>query len=95
MITTKQRAMLRGMANSIDTIVQIGKDGIGENVVATANEALSARELVKLRVLETAPINVREAATELAEKTGADIVQVIGTRFVLYKKNEKAPKIKL
>ncbi len=95
MITSKQRAYLRGLSNSIDTIGQIGKSGIGESVVAQVDEALTARELVKLRVLETAMLTAREAAAELSDKTGADIVQVIGTKFVLYRPNEKNPVIVL
>lgn len=95
MITTKQRAELRGMANKIDTIFQIGKGGIGEMLTGQVNDALKARELIKLRVLENSIYTAREAATELAEKTGADIVQVIGTKFVLYKRNEKEPVIVL
>lgn len=93
MITTKQRAQLRGLANSIDTILQIGKGGISDTLLKQVEDALLARELVKMRVLENAPMFAREAAVELAEKTNADIVQVIGTKFVLYKKNPKDPKI--
>ena len=95
MITSKQRAYLRGLSNSMETIGQIGKGGIGESVVAQVDEALTARELIKLRVLETARLTAREAATELSQKTGADIVQVIGTRFVLYRRNLKNPVIEL
>lgn len=95
MITSKQRAQLRGMANTMDTILQVGKSGIGEALVAQVEDALRARELIKMRVLETAPVLAREAAQELAEKTNADIVQVIGTKFVLYKQNKKDPQIKL
>lgn len=79
----------------METIGQIGKGGIGESVVAQVDEALTARELIKLRVLETAMLTAREAATELSQKTGADIVQVIGTRFVLYRRNLKNPVIEL
>lgn len=93
MITSKQRAKLRALANSADTILQIGKSGIGETVTVQADDALTARELMKGRVLETAPVSPREAAAMLAEALSADVVQVIGTRFVLYRKNEKEPKI--
>ena len=92
-LTSKQRAQLRGLANSIDTIIQIGKDGIGENLIQQANDALEARELIKGRVLETSPMSSREAAETLAEATGADVVQVIGSRFVLYRRKDKDPKI--
>jgi RNA-binding protein len=95
MITTKQRAYLRGLANSIDTILQIGKGGISDTLLKQVDDALFARELVKMRVLENAPLFAREAAVELAEKMNADVVQVIGTKFVLYRKNPKNPKIVL
>ena len=95
MITTKQRAKLRGMANGIDTILQVGKSGISDETVIQAKDALTARELVKMRVLEASPLTSREAAQELAEKTGADIVQVIGSRFVLFRRNLKKPRIEL
>jgi len=95
MITTKQRAKLRGMANGLDTILQVGKSGVGAETITQANDALTARELIKMRVLETSPLTSREAAQELAEKTGADIVQVIGTRFVLFRRNQKKPRIEL
>lgn len=95
MITTKQRAKLRAMANPMDTILQIGKGGIIDTTVAQVNDALAARELIKLRCLETAPCTAREAAQQLAERLQADIVQVIGTRFSLYRKNPENPVIEL
>ena len=95
MITTKQRAKLRGLANGIDTILQVGKGGINDELVIQVNDALKARELIKMRVLETSPLDSREAAGELAELCKAYIVQVIGSRFVLYKKNHQKPKIEL
>ena len=95
MLTGKQRAQLRGLANAEDTIVHIGKGGVTENVVKQAADALKARELIKCKVLENSLLTAREACDELAEKTGAEGVQVIGSRFVLYKKNEDDPKIKL
>ncbi|MDD2956040.1 MAG: YhbY family RNA-binding protein [Oscillospiraceae bacterium] len=91
MITSKQRAKLRASANSLDTIFQVGKGGIGDELVQQVKDALKARELIKLRVLETAPDHSRKTAQDLAEKTGADIVQVIGSRFVLYKRNPQKP----
>ncbi len=93
MITTKQRAQLRGLANTMDTILQIGKAGITDTLLKQVDDALTARELIKMRVLENAPVFSREAAVELAEKLNADVVQVIGTRFSLYRKNQKEPKI--
>lgn len=95
MITTKQRAKLRGLANTMDTILQIGKAGIIGTTVAQVDEALTARELIKLRCLETAPVSAREAAQSLAEHLDAEIVQVIGTRFVLFRRNEEKPQIEL
>ena len=94
-LTSKQRAQLRSLANSIDTILIVGKDGIGNNLVKQANDALEARELIKGRVLENSLLSPKEAAAALAEQTGAEVVQVIGTRLVLYKKNPKKPVIEL
>ena len=94
-LTGKQRAQLRAMANELEPIVHIGKDGIGENLVKQANDALEARELIKLRVLEASPISSREAADEIAEKTHSDVVQVIGTRFVLYRESRDNKQIRL
>ena len=97
-LTSKQRAQLRGLANGIDTIVHIGKDGIGENLTRQANDALEARELIKCRVLENSMLTSREAAEELARATRSEVVQVIGTKFVLYRPNhnkEKKDKIVL
>lgn len=97
-LTSKQRAQLRGLANGIDTILHIGKDGIGENLLTQANDALEARELIKGRVLENSMMTAREAAEELAVAVRAEVVQVIGTKFVLYRPShnkEKKDKIVL
>ena len=95
MLTSKQRAQLRGLANSYDTILQIGKGGIGEQVIKQVDDALTARELIKLRVLETSPVTSREAADEIARLTNSDVVQVIGGVMVLYRPSkEKVPKDK-
>ena len=88
-LTSKQRAQLRGLANGIDTIVQVGKDGLGENLVRQVNDALEARELITGRVLENSLLSPREAAEELAVKARAEVVQVIGTKFVLYRKSHR------
>jgi len=80
---------------SLDTIIQIGKGGITESVVESVNAALKARELVKGKVLENSMLTAREACDALCEACGADGVQCIGTKFVLYKRNEKDPKIVL
>ena len=95
-LTSKQRAQLRGLANSIDTILQVGKDGIGANLIKQADDALEARELIKGRVLDNnIDYDARTAAEELAKATRSEVVQVIGSKFVLFKQNEKDPKIVL
>lgn len=94
-ITSKQRAQLRGLAMEENTIIQVGKGGITENLVASVNAALKARELVKGKVLENSMLTAREACDALCQACGAEGVQVIGTKFVLYKRNEKEPKIQL
>lgn len=93
MLTSKQRAKLRGMANSYDAILHVGKDGISDNLIAQLDDALRARELIKGSVLNNSSYTVREAATELAEKANADIVSVVGSKFVLYRENKKDKKI--
>lgn len=95
MLTSKQRAYLRSLANPIDTIVMVGKGGMSAEIIKQADDALTARELIKGKVLETAGITPREVAEQLSDETSADVVQVIGTKFVLYRKNEKEPKITL
>jgi RNA-binding protein len=95
MLTGKQRAYLRSLANPMDTILIVGKSGIGNELIGQADSTLTARELIKGRVLETSPVSAREAADEIAGAVDAETVQVIGSRFVLYRKNEKEPKIVL
>ncbi len=94
-ITSKQRSQLRGLAAAEDTIIQVGKGGITDAVIASVSDALRARELVKGKVLENSMLTAREACDALSEACGAEQVQVIGTKFVLYKANEKEPKIVL
>lgn len=93
MLTSKQRAKLRGMANSMDAIIQVGKAGVSDQLLEMVNHTLEVKELVKIRVLPNALFTAKEAAQAIAQATGADIVQVIGTKFVLFKPNEKEPKI--
>lgn len=93
MITTKQRAYLRSLANGIETIMQIGKGGITENLVKTVSDALEARELIKLSVLETAPFTPKECMAELTEALNCEAVQVIGRRVVLYRESVDNKKI--
>ena len=90
--TSKQRAQLRGMANSLDPVVHIGKGDLGENLIRQAEEALEARELIKCRVLETSELTAREAAEALARATRSEVVQVIGTKFILYRQSHKKEK---
>ena len=94
-LTSKQRSQLRGIAAGEDTIFQVGKGGINDALIASVNDALRARELVKGKVLENSMLTAREACDALSEACGAEQVQVIGTKFVLYKRNPKEPKIVL
>ena len=96
-LTSKQRAQLRGMAAILHTIVHVGKDGIGENLVKQVNDALEARELIKGRVLENSMYTAREAAEELKVAARCEVVQVIGSKFVLfrYQHNKDKRKIEL
>lgn len=94
-LTSKQRAQLRGLANSLDTILQVGKDGIGDNLIKQADDALEARELIKGRVLENnIEYDARTAAEALAKATRSEVVQVIGTKFVLYRESHSKPREK-
>ena len=93
-LTSKQRAQLRGLANTLEPIVHIGKDGIGENLVKQADDALEARELIKFRVLENSLYTAREACDELSKLVRAEQVQVIGSKFVLYRESHSKPKDK-
>lgn len=95
MITSKQRAYLRSLAQSLDPIFQIGKGGIGEETVNQLSAALEARELIKARVLDNSGFTAKEAADIIAEATEAEVVACIGTKFVLYRRSKKKPKIEL
>lgn len=93
-LTSKQRAYLRSLAVKEDTILMVGKSGMGPELVKQADDALEKRELIKGRVLpDTCPLSPREAAEEIAGKTGSETVQVIGSKFVLYRRRKKDPKI--
>lgn len=95
MLTSKQRAFLRGLANRVPALYQVGKDGITENMVRQFVDALEANELIKIHVLDNALANTREVAEEAASKTEADVVQVIGSKFILYKRSVNKPTIEL
>ena len=93
-LSSKQRAHLRALANDMDTILHIGKDGLGENLIKQADDALEARELIKGKVLENSMFTAREGAEELARATRSEVVQVIGTKFVLYRESHSKAKEK-
>lgn len=95
MLTGKQRAYLRGLANAIEPIFLIGKGGLNDNMLADIDAALEARELIKVKILNNSMADPREASNEVAEMTGADVVQVIGGNFVLYRQSEEKPTIVL
>ena len=95
MLTSKQRAYLRSLANGIDAIFQVGKNGVTPELRDTVHNALEARELVKISVLDNNMLGPAEAAEMLASRTGADIVQVIGNKFVLYGASKTKPVIEL
>ena len=97
MLNSRQRAQLRGMANDYETILQVGKMGISENTIKQVDDALEARELIKIHILETALLDTKPTCNEVAEALGAEPVQAIGSKFVLYKqaKNIKNRKIEL
>ncbi|MBP3626965.1 MAG: ribosome assembly RNA-binding protein YhbY [Clostridia bacterium] len=95
MLNSRQRAQLRGLANNIEAIFQIGKGGIGEQLIKQVGEVLEARELIKLSVLETCEESSRTAADKIAIATGSDVVQVIGRKFILYKESKENKKIVL
>lgn len=94
-MTSKQRAYLRGFANTLEPIIHAGKGGISDALIKQADDALTAREIIKGKVLETAPGTARELAEEIAAAVNAQVVQVIGRTFVLFRQKEKDSQIKL
>ena len=84
-MTSKQRAYLKSLAVNLDTIFQIGKGGISDELCAQLLNALNARELIKIKVLETSPDTAKDAGDAISQKIGATVVQVIGTKIVLYR----------
>ena len=92
-MTSKQRAYLRSLASNIDAIIQIGKDGVGDNLIEQVDGAIKNHELIKLTVLETSPIAASDAAIEIAERTKSEVVQIIGRKIVLFRRNPQKPKI--
>ncbi len=95
MLTGKQRSYLRGLCNTLEPIFQVGKSGISENVIKQFSDALEARELVKATVLKNATTQTRQICEEISQKTEAEIVQVIGSKFVLYKESKEKKTILL
>ncbi len=95
MLTSKQRAYLRAMSQSLDTIFQVGKGGITDEMCLQLSNALEARELIKARVLDNSGYTAKEAANEIAGKIDCDVVSCVGTRFVLYKESKNKKKIDL
>ena len=94
-MTSKQRAYLRGLANKLDAIFQIGKNGINDNLIKQLDDALEARELIKITTLETAPDSAKNLSFEIAERTNSIVVQVIGNKITLFRQKKKDSKIEL
>ena len=94
-MTSKQRAYLRGLANNIDAIFQIGKNGINDNLIKQLNDALEVRELIKITVLETAPASAKDLSFEISKRTNSITIQVIGNKITLFRQKEKESKINL
>lgn len=94
-MNSKDRAYLRGLANTVEPIFQVGKLGINDNLIKQVNDALEARELIKLTVLETAPSDASEIAINLANSTNSIVVQVMGRKITLYRKRVKDSKINI
>ncbi len=95
MITSKQRSYLRSIANTMDAIFRVGKDGIEDNFLKQIDGALEARELIKISVLKNSGFEAREASDMICEELGCEGVQAIGSKIVLYRKSKKKPKIEL
>ena len=95
MLTSKQRAQLRGLANGMQAIFQVGKGGVGDALIKQVDDALEARELIKITVLENAQTTSRAVADEIAAKVKADVVQVIGSKFILYRESKEHKEIVL
>ena len=95
MLTSKQRAYLRALANDLDPIFQIGKGGISDETCLQLSNALEARELIKVKVLENSGFTAKDAANEISERIGCDVVSFIGSKFVLYKESQNKKRIEL
>ena len=94
-MTSKQRAYLRGLANKIDAIFQVGKNGISDNLIMQVNDALEARELIKINVLETSPEEIFDVANSIAKATNSEVVQTVGNKITIFRARKKNSKIEL
>ncbi len=92
-MTSKERAYLRGLANTLDPIFQVGKGGISDVLIEQLNNAIEARELIKITVLETAPVSAKELANEIANSTNSEVVQTVGNKITLFRQKKKNSKI--
>ena len=95
MITGRQRSFLKSMANKIDPIFQVGKNGITETFIRQVDDALEAREIIKIKVLNNSMLDAKEVANEVAQQTQSEFVQSIGNKFVIYRESEENKKIDL
>ncbi len=95
MLTGKQRAYLKSMANTIEPLFQVGKNGLSDNFIIQVKEALEARELIKIKVLNNSLLDSTEVARDLSEKTDSEFVQSIGNKFVIYKESQENKNIEL
>lgn len=95
MLTGKQRSYLKGKAHTLDPIFQLGKSGLTENFLKQVEEALEARELIKIKILQNCELDPTSTANEIVEKLNAEFVQSIGSKFVIYKESNKNKKIEL
>ena len=94
-MTSKQRAMLRSMANTMETILYVGKEGVTAGTVREAYDALEAREIIKCAIQQNCPLTAKEALNELCAELGAEPIQCIGRRFVMYRPSKENPRIVL
>ena len=95
MLTGKQRAYLKGLANTMDPLFQIGKNGLTDNFIKQVKEALEARELIKIKVLNNSLLEAEEVAKELVDKIEGEYIQSLGNKFVIYKESKENKKIQI
>lgn len=93
-LTSKERAALRAQANSMETILHVGKSGIIDTLIVQISDALAAREMIKIKILDTAPLTPKEAAEAISQAVDCDVVQVVGSKVILYKEDKKEPKFR-